>query len=487
MDLIAITFVLTKWTGLVITVNCCNMIRVKIHLGMFSPAPRYAVATVLLHGFQPHIHECTKWHPHEPVRCQRWNRTMATSPDAKEPHPERHVDGRIKLHAHLQQYACPLARVELGTCLAWVLMCEWRDICKLLLGKELPARGRRTYPPRNIFKDIQARGRRTYPPRNIFKNMQACGRRTYLPRNIYKVLPARGRRTYLPRNILKVLPARGRRTYPPRNIFKDMQARGRRTYPPRNMFKDMQARGRRTYLPRNIFKVLPARGRRTYLPLNIFNVVQVRSRRTYRPYGPGIRCIFAAVPTEIISAFPETWINPYCLVVDECWDSPPLSAPSFVANRPLLAARSRFGSQRFIWYFRRTRDWECWKDRAVLRPAKWITLIATLRPSAFGRGPNLSMAILRSATVRSSRTSAFPIALEDVLPQPTFSITSYTDITVSVPPRESSKRPHQTPVSPVRCSWTNLRLPRILFKVLPASGSRTYQPLSVFKRDAGSW
>ena len=31
----------------------------------------------------------------------------------------------------------------------------------------LPASGRRTYLPRNIFKDMQARGRRTYLPRNI--------------------------------------------------------------------------------------------------------------------------------------------------------------------------------------------------------------------------------------------------------------------------------------------------------------------------------
>ena len=36
-------------------------------------------------------------------------------------------------------------------------------------------------------------------------------------------------------------------------------------------------------------------------------------------------------------------------------------------------------------------------------------------------------------------------------------------------------------VSPVCCSGTNLRLPRIKFKVFLTSGSRTYQLLSIFK------
>ena len=35
-------------------------------------------------------------------------------------------------------------------------------------------------------------------------------------------------------------------------------------------------------------------------------------------------------------------------------------------------------------------------------------------------------------------------------------------------------------VSPVRCSGTNVRLHRVII-VLPASGSRTYGPLSIFK------
>ena len=61
----------------------------------------------------------------------------------------------------------------------------------------------------------------------------------------------------------------------------------------------------------------------------------------------------------------------------------------------------------------RLRQWR----RPVSPPPRktWFTLITTSRTFAFWRGPNLTMAILRSATVRIRRTSAFSIAPEAVL------------------------------------------------------------------------
>ena len=117
--------------------------------------------------------------------------------------------------------------------------------------------------------------------------------------------------------------------------------------------------------------------------LRIFQVFTTRVRRTYCPNGSCIRGIFAAAPTEMISAFPKTWINPYCLVVDDCWDSPPPTVQSSGARSALLATRFRLGSRPFIWNVRRTRDWE--EDWAVLNTTNWFTLIATSRTASFRR------------------------------------------------------------------------------------------------------
>ena len=142
-----------------------------------------------------------------------------------------------------------------------------------------------------------------------------------------------------------------------------MQARGRRTYLLRDIFKMLPARCRRIFLPRNFFRVSPVRRSRTNLTLpriilccrlvvvghtgfwvfskrcrlvvgghsclGIFTmswrlVVEGYTGRTGRAFG----VVFTAALTELISAFPETWINLYCLVVDESWDTIPPSAPS---------------------------------------------------------------------------------------------------------------------------------------------------------------
>ena len=87
----------------------------------------------------------------------------------------------------------------------------------------------------------------------------------------------------------------------------------------------------------------------------------------------------------MISAFPETLLNPYCLVVDECWDSLPSSALSSGARS--ASARyplpPRFTTVHLI--LQEDERLRQWRRRKVLRQANWSTLIATSRPNAFGR------------------------------------------------------------------------------------------------------